>query len=439
MTTCLKNNFHNQEAEEAILGTIIMNNAYLLRVYGLLKEEHFYFQELGKTYSHIVKTIESSVANSITLKDFFENELKNPSLLRQLIIQASDMVDIKHYALKVIELWQKRQLEEMLENIDLNNDFETTKNLLLNKVYEIEVVGDKEPKTIQQASDEMVDKLAKGDFEYMDTGFKNLDALIGGIERGNLIVTGGKSSSGKTTFTLCLAKELSRKYKVLFFSVEVSTPAITRKFITNLQSINPTRLKRGNLIQSEVQSLNNRKLDEFKLSIDETKGLTLGKIRAKLNKIFLKDSIDFIFIDFLQIMVGEKKEFSREQEVSKIIIGLKQIALDYNIAVVVLSQLSRGSDSRDNKKPILSDLRDSGSIEQMADLVLFVHREAYYLQNIKPDEKQKPAEYAEWLRIHNAIKNDADIILAKNRDGTIGSVKMFFDGEFSRFTEINNI
>ena len=439
----MQNKFTNQQAEMAILGSVIMNNMYLSRVADILEEKHFYFGEHQAIWNRIVEVAKDMNANQVTLKEFFANNktislIGGVAYISQLLGEANSVYDIKDFALILIELWQKRELERILKETSekLEGNFGDIKNDLEAQISDLSFALGKEPRHISKIAQEVLKKSANKTRELLNFGFSEMDKMLGGLELGSFVIVAGKSSSGKTTACLNFAKSVSKREYVLFFSVEVNEDQIASKVIVEDASVNSYRLRTGDLNQSETSSLipSMERLEKYKLMIDDSSGLTLSKISARVKRMLNKYPIKMIVIDYLQLMKPEGKDFSREQQISKIAIGLKEIAKEFNIVVVALSQLSRASDSRDNKKPMLSDLRDSGSLEQAADVVAFIHRDEYYLEREREPEYSK--HYQEWLGLYEASKGKADLIVQKNRNGKIGEVKFRFESEFGRFTEI---
>tara|TARA_R110000868_G_scaffold104700_2_gene288615 strand:+ start:1252 stop:2547 length:1296 start_codon:yes stop_codon:yes gene_type:complete len=424
---------YSQEAEQAILGSLMMNNDYLLGM-DFLEAKHFYFKDHQLIFERIITAIASSRADQITLKAFFVERIENGlSYMSTLFGQASGVIDLKDYARLIVDFWQKRQLQESLQKINFSDDFLTIRDSLDDQLIDYGFESSKQPQHISKLVDKVIDD-PKGELLFFD--FENLDGLTGGVELSDLIILGGLPSSGKTTLCLNLARNISKKGGVIFFSIEVKDSSLARKFLSELASVNPFRIKQGNLNQGEHSSLDRSRKDtaNYQLMIDDESGMTISKMRSKIKRIKRKMDIKMICIDYLQLMTPQKKEFSREQEVSKIVEGLKKIAKDFNIVVVALSQLSRAVHGRENKRPILSDLRDSGAVEANADIVMFVHRDEYFLERSREPEGSK--NYKEWLSLYEASKSRADVILAKQRNGQLGDCQFHFDGLFSRFTQL---
>jgi replicative DNA helicase len=220
--------------------------------------------------------------------------------------------------------------------------------------------------------------------------------------------------------------------------MEVSDKSLARKFLNETTGASAYRLKIGATTEADKLSIENNRhtWKDYNLILDQENGINLLTIRSKIKRVMLKNDIKMICIDYLQLIASSGKEFSREQQISRIAEGLKKIAKDFNIVVVALSQLSRAGDSRENKRPILSDLRDSGAIEQNADIVMFTHREEYFLEREKVPEHSK--HYEDWLKCYNNVKGKADIIVSKNREGECGDILFNFNGKQSKFWEAND-
>ena len=415
----------NLQAEEAILGTIIMNNDYLLRVSDVLEDRHFYSLDNQKIYKHLLDS--QIISNQVTLKGFFDT-LEAKNYLSHLLGSASMIVDIRDYAQIVIKLWQSRELINFCKRISPTAPYDETAAGLSDLMAELSIATAKKGRMLV----DVVKEVLTSENHLIKTGFSNIDEMLCGIPLKSLVILGGKSGMGKTTFAINLALKQSEKMKVIFFSVEVSDMAIATKAVTQLCSIDHKRLKNKSMTSYELESLDSVDFKKFGFLLEDAAGLTIGRLRSKIKRHCARHDIKAVYVDFLQIITPEVKSFNREQEISKIVIGLKEIAKEFNIVVFALSQLSRGSDSRANHRPILSDLRDSGSVEQLADIVAFVHREEYYVAAMKPSELSP--EFSKWQALMNEVKGFSKLIIAKNRDGEIGDLNFKFDGAFSRFT-----
>jgi replicative DNA helicase len=427
----------NQEIEEALLGTILSNNMYLLKSPNL-EAKHFYFDDYQKIFEEVIKRIgNGEVVDFRIISTFVKNNGIDTKIIKNLSNATSGLVDMESYSNEVIRLWQIRELKKILTLIisDKTSDFNSIKNKLEGDIADISINMSNQPKKIDKVIDDVLSNHQK---ELIFTGFDKLDTLTGGFELGNLVIIGGRPSSGKTTFCLNFAKNVSLSHGVLFFSMEVSDKSLARKFLNETTGASAYRLKIGATTEADKLSIENNRhtWKDYNLILDQENGINLLTIRSKIKRVMLKNDIKMICIDYLQLIASSGKEFSREQQISRIAEGLKKIAKDFNIVVVALSQLSRAGDSRENKRPILSDLRDSGAIEQNADIVMFTHREEYFLEREKVPEHSK--HYSDWLKCYNNVKGKADIIVSKNREGECGDILFNFNGKQSKFSEAND-
>jgi replicative DNA helicase len=426
----------NQEIEEALLGTILSNNMYLLKSPNL-EAKHFYFDDYQKIFEEVIKRIGAGeVVDFRIISTFVKNNGIDTKIIKNLSNATAGLVDMESYSNEVIRLWQIRELKKILTLIisDKTSDFNAIKTKLEGDIADISINMSNQPKKIDKVIDDVLSNHQK---ELIFTGFDKLDTLTGGFELGNLVIIGGRPSSGKTTFCLNFAKNVSLSHGVLFFSMEVSDKSLARKFLNETTGASAYRLKIGATTEADKLSIENNRhtWKDYNLILDQENGINLLTIRSKIKRAMLKNDIKMICIDYLQLIASSGKEFSREQQISRIAEGLKKIAKDFNIVVVALSQLSRAGDSRENKRPILSDLRDSGAIEQNADIVMFTHREEYFLEREKVPEHSK--HYEDWLKCYNNVKGKADIIVSKNREGECGDILFNFNGKQSKFWEAN--
>lgn len=427
----------NQEIEEALLGTILYNNMYLLKSPNL-EAKHFYFDDYQKIFEEAIERIGAGeVVDFRIISTFVKNNGIDVKIIKNLSNATSGLVDMESYSNEIIRLWQIRELKKILTSIisDKTSDFNAIKTKLEGDIADISINMSNQPKKIDKVIDDVLSNHQK---ELIFTGFDKLDILTGGFELGNLVIIGGRPSSGKTTFCLNFAKNVSLSHGVLFFSMEVSDKSLARKFLNETTGASAYRLKIGATTEADKLSIENNRhtWKNYNLILDQENGINLLTIRSKIKWAMLKNDIKMICIDYLQLIASSGKEFSREQQISRIAEGLKKIAKDFNIVVVALSQLSRAGDSRENKRPILSDLRDSGAIEQNADIVMFTHREEYFLEREKVPEHSK--HYDDWLKCYNNVKGKADIIVSKNREGECGDILFNFNGKQSKFWESND-
>lgn len=423
----------SSEIETALLGSLLAskNTELYLSTIADLKPEHFYFHEHQEIYRFLTTTDKAITTHSFYL--FCDQNLsKNDEIAKNILSMAEVLCPFKDYAKTLIELWQKRELKGLFDSVRYGDSFETINSLVAQKMADILVEGSKKAQTIQ----EVVKEILEGNpANLIKFGFRNFDNFFGGIEEGSVVILAGRPSMGKTTFSVNLAYSASKINPVLFFTLEVKNKSIARKVISSLASVNAKRLKIGELNPYEKEQVGKLDLTKSKFFLEDEAELTLTKIKAKIKRHIMKNDVKIVFIDYLGMIPAEGKSFSKHDETTKLINGLKAIAKEYNLVMVVLCQLNRALEGRVNHRPTLSDLRESGSLEQTADIVMFVHREEYYLSKMKPS---KQSEIAEWQNEMRMVKGKTQLIISKARDDETGDLEFQFDGEFGKFTEIDN-
>jgi replicative DNA helicase len=441
----------NVDAEQSLLGAIILNNNYLITVQDILKPEHFHYTTHQKIYSHIIYCVEKNniVADRITLKQLFETDLdiKNDGGVKYLsvLLSGASSFGIRDYADIIIDCWKRRELknyiQKILEKISIpSNSFHDLSSELSQKIENLDIDEQTQPRPIANVvAEKLWDMANKKNDEIVSTGFIGLDDKTGGFNKGYLVIIAGRPSMGKTTFSLCLAKEIAKNDHVLYISIEMTSKQIISKIIGNEASINLKKIKLNDLNKSELETACNagERIGELKFNIDyPTKGITIRSLKAKIKRQVEKFKTKVVFIDHLGKIKSEGKTWSKNEEVSQITNSLKDIANELGIVIVVLSQLSRAVEQRQDKRPQLSDLRDSGSIEQDADIVMFCFRAEYYLERCMPSKVYEPNDYAEWERELSKVRGLCEIIIAKAREGEPQTARFNFNGSYGRFTEI---
>jgi replicative DNA helicase len=478
----MKKELYNLEAEKSVLGTIILNNEYLNRVIEFLKEEHFYEPANGKIYAQIIKQVEKSniVANQITLKSFFENDENISAIggikyLNSLLSHASSIIDISHYASIITDLALKRAIsivcEDAVNRVYSDNDSSAIEQIEMaeSDLFKLSEQGNTRGDfknisiTLKETLDKtLIAKSRENSISGISTGLVDLDKMLGGMQDSDLIILAGRPSMGKTSLAIniainaCkflnqedeenekenLAKEKNSKKAVGFFSLEMSADQLSARILSMESSVNATKFRSGNLsdLEWEVIAARSAEISKLPFFIDDTAALSIQAIRTRVRRMVRKHNLAFILIDYLQLIRGSSSRSNdgRVQEVSEITQGLKAIAKEFNLPVVALSQLSRAVENRDDKRPQLSDLRESGSIEQDADIVAFIYRESYYLERKKPAESEAQ-KFEEWKNKMNELRHVSEVIIAKQRNGPIGSVQLYFDAEFTRFANLDII
>jgi replicative DNA helicase len=463
---------YNINAEQAVLGSVLLNNEYLNRINDFLLPEHFYEPIHQKIYTQISDTINKSgiIANEITLKSFFlqDEQIKangGPQYFNTLFSASSGVIDILDYAKLIFDLANKRSLIAIGESI-VNQAYKSGHNISSeqqieeaeSKLFNLSIHGQNRKAdffSISVAIKETINKaeLAKkrdSHISGISTGLIDLDKILGGMQPSDLIILAGRPSMGKTALGINIAinackwlnpvsQDKSQQKAVGFFSLEMSSEQLSARILSMECSISSQKFRNGQLNPTEwdVLATVSGEVANLPFFIDETPALSITAIRNRVRKMIRKNNLSLLIIDYLQLIRGSisKANESRVQEVSEITKGLKAIAKEFNIPVMALSQLSRAVEQREDKRPQLSDLRESGSIEQDADVVAFIYRQSYYLERERPPEDQV-AKFEEWKNKMQQIAHIAEVIIAKQRNGPVGGVNLFFDAEFTRFSNV---
>lgn len=462
----------NLEAEQAVLGTIILNNEYLNRVSEFLRPEHFYEPSHQKIFIQIVHHVEkvNIVANSVTLKQYFESENSIKAIggavyLSTLLGAASSIIDIAEYGRVIHDLALKRELIMVGEDI-VNRAYKVEEKATATEQIEMAEAtlfklsehgnGKSDFRSISVSLKETLDRtlIAKqrdSHISGVSTGLSDLDKILSGMQPSDLIILAGRPSMGKTALGINVlvnackilnkdAVEAKDKKAVGFFSLEMSSDQLAARILSMECSINATKFRTGQLNENEWEAVATRsaEISKLPLFIDDTPALSISAIRTRARRMVRKNNLAFLVIDYLQLIRGttSRSAENRVQEVSEITQGLKAIAKEFNIPVLALSQLSRAVEQREDKRPQLSDLRESGSIEQDADVVAFIYRDSYYVERKRPPENETE-NFHQWKAQMQEISHKAEVIIAKQRNGPVGSVNLYFDAEFTRFGNLD--
>jgi replicative DNA helicase len=467
----MRKELFNIEAEQAVLGTIILNNEYLNRVSEFLQEEHFYEPAHQKIYNQIQHNIEkvNIVANQVTLKQFFESDPSVKAIggalyLSNLLSCASSIIDIADYGKLIYDLSLKRELVMIGEDIvtrayktEDKASAEEQVEAAESKLFHLTENGGGK-KDFLNISVSLTETLRKthiartrdSHISGVSTGFADLDKTLSGFQQSDLIILAGRPSMGKTALAVNMAVKACEALNkgvenpkdqkaVGFFSLEMSADQLSSRILSMKSSINATKFRTGQLNEMdwEVIARDSAEISKMPFFIDDTPALSIGAIRTRTRRMVKKHNLAFLVIDYLQLIRGssDRSRENRVQEISEITQGLKAIAKEFNIPVLALSQLSRAVEQREDKRPQLSDLRESGSIEQDADVVAFIYRESYYHERMKPSDNEKE-KMEMWSHKMREISHVADVIIAKQRNGPVGSVGLYFDSEFTRFGDL---
>ena len=369
------------------------------------------------------------------------------------------IINAKQYGELIYDLYLRRELIDVgteLVNKSYSDFQEENSNSIIEKV-ELELFnltndGEKQrgPKIFTDVLSDTLDYAEKAfkksaDVAVLKTALTDLDKKIGGLHKSDLIIIAGRPSMGKTAFAtniasnICMDKlNLKKKNNVLFFSLEMSSEQLATRLLSEMSKIPSEKIRTGNISKMDFENLlkNSEKIKNLSLFIDDSPALTLSAIRSRSRRLKRKDGLDLIIIDYLQLISSESRNLNdnRVKEISEITRGLKAFAKEFNIPVIALSQLSRKVEDREEKRPQLADLRESGSIEQDADLVVFLYREEYYLARTEPPEGTE--KHITWTDKMEKIHNIAEVIVAKNRHGPISRVKLHFNASNTKFSDL---
>ena len=462
---------HNLEAEQALLGAVLVNNEACDRVSSFLKQEHFFDQLHGRIYDHAAKLIWAGKrATPITLKTFFESaepvgELTVPQYLGRLAANATTIINAEDYGRTIYDLAIRRQLIRIGEIMvttayDSPIDAPPAEQIEAaeQQLYLLAETGRYgsgfEP--FSAALTDAIDMAANayrrdGGLSGVATGFSELDQRMGGLQPSDLIIIAGRPSMGKTAFATNIAYHVARHFQpgadpdhavdgavVGFFSLEMSAEQLATRIISEQSQIPSERIRRGRIESDEFDRIveASQELQNLPLYIDQTGGLTVAQLAARARRLKRQRGLGLVVVDYLQLLSGSNRRAAegRVQEVSEITTGLKALAKELHVPVLALSQLSRQVEQREDKRPQLSDLRESGSIEQDADVVLFVFREEYYLERSQPRENTD--EHKQWQAEMEAVMGKADVIIGKQRHGPTGTVTLQFTPEYTRFSNL---
>jgi replicative DNA helicase len=459
---------HNFEAEQALLGAILVNNEACDRVSSFLKADHFYDPLHGRIYDHAAKLIWAGKrATPITLKTFFQGdepvgELTVPQYLGRLAANATTIINAEDYGRTIYDLAIRRnliQIGETMVNTAYDAPIDAPPAVQIEdteqKLYELAETGKYgsgfEPFTT--ALTDAIDMAANayrrdGGLSGLATGFTDLDHRMGGLQPSDLIIVAGRPSMGKTALATNIAYHVAQSYRrdpnsdaaldgavVGFFSLEMSAEQLATRIISEQSAIPSEKIRRGRIDSDEFDRIVevSQELQNLPLYIDQTGGITVAQLAARARRLKRQRDVGLIVVDYLQLLSGSSRRAAegRVQEVSEITTGLKALAKELHVPVLALSQLSRQVEQREDKRPQLADLRESGSIEQDADVVLFVFREEYYVERRQPRENTE--EHKQWQQEMDLVTGKAEVIIGKQRHGPTGTVRLQFTPEFTRF------
>jgi len=453
----------NIDAEQALIGSVLVNNDIIDEVANIINFKEFYDPVHSKIYDMIEKLHNKGmIANPITLKTPFEkdenlSEVGGTEYLVKLTRLSSSIKQSIDYAKIIHEKFVKRELVKISESLSEDAVDEKTEKSGEDIIQDTEkLLFDLAERgtfnqsflKFDQALDqtiEMATNAMKSDqgIVGVPTGLKDLDERLGGLHKSDLVIIAGRPSMGKTALATNIAYYAAKKIldnnektSVAFFSLEMSSEQLSTRIISEQSRIKSNDIRRGKITEEEFNRLieTSRNIHQLPLIIDETPAITIATLSNRARRMKRLFGLNLIVVDYIQLMTtGSKRYDGRVQEISEITQGLKALAKELGVPVLALSQLSRAVEQRDDKKPQLSDLRESGSIEQDADVVMFVFREEYYLERKEP--RLGTIEHAEWQSKMNEIIGAADIIIGKQRHGPTGNIKVEFEGIYTKFKD----
>jgi len=465
---------HNIEVEQALLGAILVNNEAFYRVSDFLEPEHFFEPLHQKVYKDIGSLVRAGkAATPITLKTFLPADLDVAGLnasqyLARLATEATTVINAGDYGRTIYDLALRRALigiGEVMVNVAYDAPVELGPQAQIEdaerRLYELAETGryDGGFQRFAQAITAAVENAARayerdGKLSGLATGLRDLDRMMGGLQPSDLIVLAGRPGMGKSSLATNIGYNIARAWRgevradghitsvnggiVGMFSLEMSAEQLATRIIADRAAIPSSRIRRGEIESGDFDRLAEtaREMESIPFYIDETGGLSIAQLAARARRLKRQKGLDLIIVDYIQLLQGSSRRAAegRVQEVTEITTNLKALAKELNLPIIALSQLSRQVENRDDKRPQLSDLRESGSIEQDADVVMFVYREEYYLRNREP--RPGTEEHFKWQAEMDAAHGKAEVIIGKQRHGPTGTVQLHFEGEFTRFADL---
>ncbi len=456
---------NNTEAEQSVIGSILVTNEIFDEISTIISNNNFYDPMHQKIYAAIESLIyRGMLANPITLKNYFEEEkddLDVPEYLVKITKFSTSIRQAIEYSKIIYDMFVRRELikisEQTIDSAKINDLDTNGQNIIENSeklLFDLAEKGsfnsslvkfdDAMKQTIEMASAAYKNE---GGIVGVPTGLRDLDDKLGGLHQSDLIIIAGRPSMGKTSLATNIAfnaakhiQDSGKKSSIAFFSLEMSSEQLSTRILSEQARISSNDIRRGRISDDQFDQFleTSKNVAELPLFIDETPAISIAAMSNRARRIKRLHGLDMIVVDYIQLMRGTTyNKDGRVQEISQITQGLKAIAKELGVPVLALSQLSRQVEQRDNHQPQLADLRESGSIEQDADVVMFVYREGYYLERLKP--REATVEHAEWQAKMNEVAHLAEIIIGKQRHGPIGKVTLEFEERFTKFkdTQIN--
>lgn len=458
---------HNFEAEQALLGALLHNNTAYENVSDFLLADHFADETHGRIYQAIGRLVDrGQIADPITLRDYFSQdeslqEVGGAAYLVQLADSVISIINVRDYGQTIRELYIRRQLIDVGEDM-VNDAFDYDLDRSANDqiesaeqhLFDLATSGETE-KGFVTFSSALTSAIETANVAFQSdshivgvtTGLTDLDKMLGGLHPSDLVILAGRPSMGKTALATNIAfnaAEAQMKDEhggiVAFFSLEMSAEQLAGRLLAQESGVPSDRIRRGDISSNDFPKFADvgQRLSTLPMYIDDTPGISVTALRARARRLMRQKGLGMIVVDYLQLLSPpankRRSNDGRVQEISEITRSLKEIAKELNVPVLALSQLSRQVEQREDKRPQLSDLRESGSIEQDADVVTFVYREEYYAARQEPPEGTEKHE--QWAMRMESIHNTGEVIIAKQRHGPIGKVELCFIPELTKFADI---
>lgn len=472
----------NLEAEQALLGAVLTNNRAFERVAEYLAAEHFADPVHGRIFDAAMRRItRGQIADAVTLKGDLTNdplleEVGGPAYLAQLVAASVTIINAADYGRAIFDSYLRRQLIDLGEEVvnaafapAAGMDGEQQIEAAEQRLFDLATAGagEKNFVTFERAATLAVEAAnaafqKTGHVSGVATGLVDLDRKLGGLHPSDLVILAGRPGMGKTSLATCMAVGAARAQladvergaaekpkTVAFFSLEMSAEQLATRVLAEESGISADRIRRGDIQHAEFDRFYQAsvRLQGMPIHIDDSAALSISAMRTRARRLARGPGLALIVVDYLQLMrpAPGKPPENRVLEVSQITQGLKALAKELNVPVLALAQLSRAVENREDKRPQLSDLRESGTIEQDADVVMFIYRDQYYLEQRRPkpaafDNPEKFAEAEQrWQEQMAAVHNKAEVIIGKQRHGPTGTVELFFEGEFTRFANLDQL
>jgi len=454
---------NNIESEQSVIGSVLLSNEIFDEISMIISNKNFYDPMHQKIFGAIEKLIYSGMlANPITLKNHFENEkdeINIPEYLVKITKFSTSSRQAIEYSKLIYDLFVKRELIKISENMidaaklnNLDNDGQKIIESFEKSLFDLAEKGSLSSSLIKfdeamRQTIEMASNAYKNDegIVGVPTGLTDLDDRLGGLHKSDLVIIAGRPSMGKTALATNIAFNAAKKMQnegkkssIAFFSLEMSSEQLSTRILAEQSRIKSNDIRRGRISEEQFDKFieTSKNVSELPLYIDETPAISIAALSNRARRIKRLYGLDMVVVDYIQLMRASNFRDGRVQEISEITQGLKALAKELSVPVLALSQLSRAVEQRDDKKPQLSDLRESGSIEQDADVVIFVYRQSYYLKSKEP--RPATVEHAEWQAKMNEVSHLAELLISKQRHGPTGNITLEFEEMFTKFKDLQN-